>query len=79
MVDVLNEQIVRDIARRMAKTGRVTDSAKWQIIQAQQSGKLLDDITKEVSKFTGYSEAEISKMFKDAGIKSIQNDAASVA
>lgn len=76
MVDVLNEQIVRDIARRMAKTGRVTDSAKWQIIQAQQSGKLLDDITKEVSKFTGYSEAEISKMFKDAGIKSIQNDAA---
>ena len=75
MVDVLNEQIVRDIARRMAKTGRVTDSAKWQIIQAQQSGKLLDDITKEVSKFTGYSEAEVSKMFKDAGIKAIQNDA----
>ena len=31
MVDNLNEQIVRDIARRMIKTGKVTDTAKWQI------------------------------------------------
>ena len=44
MVDNLNEQIVRDIARRMIKTGKVTDTAKWQIKQAQESGKLLDDI-----------------------------------
>ena len=31
MVDNLNEQIVRDIARRMIKTGKVTDTAKWQM------------------------------------------------
>ena len=53
MVDNLNEQIVRDIARRMVKTGKVTDTAKWQIKQAQESGKLLNDIVKEVASFLG--------------------------
>lgn len=74
MVDNLNEQIVRDIARRMVKAGKVTDTAKWQIKQAQESGKLLDDIVKEVGKFSGYSDKEILAMFKDAGITSIRND-----
>lgn len=74
MVDNLNEQIVRDIARRMVKTGKVTDTAKWQIKQAQESGKLLNDIVKEVGKFSGFSDKEILEMFKDAGITSIRND-----
>ena len=74
MVDNLNEQIVRDIARRMVKAGKVTDTAKWQIKQAQESGKLLDDIVKEVGKFSGYSDKEILAMLKEAGIASIRND-----
>ncbi|GBU06597.1 minor capsid protein 2 [Faecalimonas umbilicata] len=74
MVDNLNEQIVRDIARRMVKAGKVTDTAKWQIKQAQESGKLLNDIVKEVGKFSGFSDKEILEMFKDAGITSIRND-----
>lgn len=74
MVDNLNEQIARDIARRMVKAGKVTDTAKWQIKQAQESGKLLNDIVKEVGKFSGYSDKKILEMFQDAGITSIQND-----
>lgn len=75
MVDVLNEQIVRDISRRMMKTGKITGTAKWQIRQAQQSGKLLDDIVKDIGKFTNYSDEKIRIMFKEAGIISINNDA----
>lgn len=75
MVDILNEQIVRDIARRMIKTGKITDTAKWQIKQAQQSGKLLDDIVTEVGKFTGYSDTHIKDLFKEAGVTGIRNDA----
>lgn len=75
MVDVLNEQIVRDISRRMVKTGKITGTAKWQIRQAQQSGKLLDDIVKDIGKFTNYSDEKIRSMFKEAGIISINNDA----
>ena len=75
MVDNLNEQIVRDIARRMIKTGKVTDTAKWQIKQAQESGKLLDDIVAEVGRFTGYSDKHVKKLFKEAGVTGIRNDA----
>lgn len=75
MVDNLNEQIVRDIARRMIKTGKVTDTAKWQIKQAQESGKLLDDIVAEVGRFTGYSDKHVKELFKEAGVTGIRNDA----
>lgn len=75
MCDVLNEQITRDISRRMMKTGKITGTAKWQIRQAQQSGKLLDDIVKDIGKFTNYSDEKIRSMFKEAGIISINNDA----
>lgn len=75
MVDNLNEQIVRDVARRMVKAGKVTDSAKWQIKQAKESGMLISDIVQEVGTFTTYSDEEILKMFMDAGIAGIKNDA----
>lgn len=73
-VDILNEQICKDIARRIVKTGDITSTAKWQVEMAQQSGKLLEDISKDVGLFTGYSEKTIRNMFKDAGIKSVTFD-----
>lgn len=74
-VDALNEQIVRDIVRRMIKTGKVTTTAQWQIRKAQESGKLLDDIVKDVGIFTNYSEPQIREMFRSAGVAGIANDA----
>lgn len=76
MVDELNNEIVRDIARRITKTGHITETAKWQLKQAQESGRLLNDIVNDVGKFTGYSDAQIRKMFSDAGVLSLANDAA---
>ena len=40
----LQEEILSDIVRRVAKTGKVTATAEWQIIKAQESGMLLNDI-----------------------------------
>lgn len=73
-VDILNDQICKDIARRIVKTGDITATAKWQAEMAMQSGRLLDDITKDVSLFTGYSEKAIAKMFKEAGVIAVAND-----
>ena len=36
----LDQTIVRDIVRRLVKTGDVTDTARWQILRAQDSGLL---------------------------------------
>lgn len=70
--DALNESIVRDVSRRIAKTGRVTDSAMWQIKQVQESGKLLDEITREVASITNFSDAYIKELFDDAGVISLK-------
>lgn len=69
--DELNVKIVEDIARRIVKTGRVTDSAMWQIKQAQECGKLMNEITQEVATITGFSNDYIRELFNDAGIQSL--------
>lgn len=74
-VDKLNEAITKDIARRIAKTGKVTGTAEWQAKMVQHSNKLYDDVIKDVSKFTGETEKDITKMFADAGVQCIKNDA----
>lgn len=75
MCDVLNEQITRDIARRIAKTGGMTSTAKWQARQAKQSGALMQDVIRDVSVLTNVSEKEVYRMFRDAGLIGMQNDA----
>ena len=72
LYDSLNTSIVQDIARRIAKTGRVTDSAMWQIKQVQESGKLLDEVTREVATVTGFSNAYIAELFEESGVISTQ-------
>lgn len=74
LYDTLNTSIVEDIARRIAKTGRVTDSAMWQIKQVQESGKLLEDVTREVATITGFSDSYIKELFDEAGVKSLKYD-----
>lgn len=70
--DELNIKIVEDIARRIAKAGTVTDSAKWQIKQVQEAGKLMDEITHEVASITGFSDAYVKELFNDAGVASLE-------
>lgn len=70
--DELNIKIVEDIARRIAKTGTVTDSAKWQIKQVQEAGKLMNEITQEVASITGFSDEYVKELFNEAGVSSLE-------
>lgn len=72
LYDTLNTSIVQDISRRIVKTGKVTDSAKWQAKQAQESGLVLEDIVKEVSSITHYSNEYIQELFDEAGVLSVK-------
>mgnify|MGYP001359244322 FL=1 len=49
----LDQLIIRDIVRRIMKTGRITDTAAWQIDRVQDSGLLYNEVIAEVSKFIG--------------------------
>lgn len=70
----LNNSITKDIVRRIVKTGTITETAKQQIMSLQHSGKLYDDVIKTIAKFLGKSENQTRRMFKDAGVTSVDYD-----
>lgn len=70
----LEDRIIADIVRRIIKTGDITETAKWQIRQAQQMGLLYDDIIKDIAKSTNKTDIEIKKMFEKAGVETVNND-----
>lgn len=70
----LDQTIIKDIARRISKTGKITDTALWQIEIAQQSGLLYDKIISETAKISGKSENDIKKLFESSGVKSLDYD-----
>ena len=70
----LDESILRDITRRLVKSGNVTATAQWQIWRAQESGLLYDDIIAEVAKLSSASDAQVRALFEDAGAVSVSYD-----
>ena len=70
--DILARSVVECLAKRIAKTGRVTASSMHQIKQVQEAGKLMDEITEEVARITGFSNAYIQELFNDAGVTAIK-------
>ena len=64
----LEEEIVRDIARRIAKTGIMTDTGIWQAQHMQELGTLHSDVLSSVAKYCDRTESELKKLFEDAGV-----------
>lgn len=70
----LDTRITQDIVRRIIKTGEITDTAKWQVKMAQESGLLYDDIVQMVVESTGETEEAVKLLFEDAGIQATMID-----
>lgn len=70
----LDNAIISDITRRLLKTGEMTETAQWQAKQLQESGMVYDDILNEISRRTGTSQAEIKRIFEEAGVTATMND-----
>lgn len=69
MIDIyaeVEDEIIADIARRIVRTGVITDTAAWQIEKARQVGYLHSDVSKILAKVSGRSEKEIARLLKDA-------------
>lgn len=70
----LEEEIVRDIARRIAKTGTMTDTGIWQAQHMQELGALHSDVLSSVAKYSDRTESELKKLFEDAGVTATEYD-----
>lgn len=69
-----NQSVINDIARRLNKMGKVTDTAAWQMQRLTESGRVYENALKDLANLTGQSEAELRKAFEDAGVKAMRFD-----
>lgn len=71
----LENSIIKDIVRRLENTNmEMTESARWQIQIAQESGLLYDEIIEEIAKRSDYNESVVRKTFEDSAVKSLNFD-----
>lgn len=72
----LEESILRDITRRILKSGFVTDTAAYQAEKLTEAGLCYDDMLDKISKSTKKSRKEIKQAFDDAETRVFDYDEA---
>ena len=70
----VEDDILRDIARRIQKMGTITETAVYQAWRLEQTKLLHTDIVKLISKYSGKSETAIRKMLVEAGTQTLQTE-----
>ena len=70
----LEEFIIDDICRRIAKTGEITSTARWQVERAREMGIYTDVLEKKIAETLDKSYEEVDKLFEDAAVKSTEAD-----
>jgi hypothetical protein len=68
------DSIIRDIVRRIVKMGAPTPTSAWQLQRLIESGAVYDNVLREIAKLTGKSEAELKRLFRQAGVRSMRFD-----
>lgn len=70
----LEDFIISDISRRIAKVGSLTDSAKMQAIRANEIGISMDLIKEKLEEILKISDEKLEEIFKNAGIYSMSKE-----
>lgn len=66
-----DEAVARDIARRLLKAGKITDTARWLAQVLQQAGLLYEDVISQVAKLTDTADIYVKRAFEEAGVESV--------
>ena len=77
MIDLyaeVEDEIIADIARRIVKTGSITETAAWQIDKARQAGYLQGDVKRILASATGKSDAEIARLMRESAAEALAYD-----
>lgn len=62
----LEEEVIRDICRRIAKAGMLTESAEHQMQRLKELGAGTDYIKRKISEYSELSDEEVDRLFFDA-------------
>ena len=68
----LEDDILRDVARRIRKMETLTPTANWQLWRYQQTEALRQDVVKKLARYTGKSESEIRRLMQQAATRAME-------
>ena len=71
----LEDEILADISRRIAKTGKITDTAQWQMDRLDAILSTDEKIKKAISNTDKQAQKEIEKMLTEAAQTSFDAEA----
>ena len=70
----VEDDILRDMARRIAKMDGLTETAAWQAWRLEQTRALHQDVVRLLAKYSGKSDAEIRRILQQAGTETLAAD-----
>ena len=68
----VEDDILRDVARRISKMDTMTSTANWQLWRYEQTEALRQDVVKKLARHTGKSEAEIRRLMQEAATRAME-------
>ena len=68
----VEDDILRDVARRISKMEALTPTANWQLWRYEQTEALRQDVVKKLTQYTGKSEAEIRRLMQEAATRAME-------
>lgn len=70
----VEDDILRDVARRIGKMDGMTPTANWQLWRYQQVEAVREEVVKLLAKYSGKSEREIRRILKEACTAALEAD-----
>lgn len=70
----VEDDILRDVARRIGKIDGMTPTANWQLWRYEQVEAVREDVVKLLAKYSGKSEREIRRILQEACTAALEAD-----
>lgn len=70
----VEDEILKDVSRRISKTGTLTPTANWQLWRYQQTEALRADVVKLLAKYSGKSDAAIRQLLLQSATEAMERE-----
>lgn len=68
----VEDDILRDVARRISKMEALTPTANWQLWRYEQTEALRQSVVKKLARYTDKSETEIRRLMQEAATRAME-------
>lgn len=68
----VEDDILRDVARRISKMETLTPTVNWQLWRYQQTEAVRQDVIKKLARYTGKSESAIRQLMQEAATRALE-------